>query len=63
MSIKIQRLPTVRAEVCAKCGRRVFFKFVSSRIQGDGRFRVVYLRCPACGVRASRLMEIVPPPD
>ena len=60
---EIQRLPTVRAEVCSKCGRKVFFKFVASRVQAEGRFRIVYLRCPCCGAKASRLIEIVPSPD
>ena len=63
MPNEIQRLPTAHAEVCAKCGRRVFFKFVASRVQAEGRFRIVYLRCPCCGAKASRLIEIVQPPD
>jgi RNase P subunit RPR2 len=58
-----QYLPPQYADVCAKCRQRVFFKFVASRIQAEGRFRIVYLRCPSCGARASRLVEIVAPYD
>lgn len=58
-----QHLPTLRAETCTKCGARVFFRFYNSRIQADGRFKIVYLRCPQCGAKASRLVEIVAPPD
>lgn len=60
---EIQRLHTIHADVCAKCGRKVFFKFVASRVQAEGRFRIVYLRCPVCGAKATRLTEIVPSPD
>jgi len=60
---EMQRLAPRHAEVCAKCKRRVFFKFVNSRVQAEGRFRIVYLRCPCCGAKASRLTEIIPPPD
>ena len=63
MRDEIQRLPTVAAEICKNCKRKVFFRFIASRIQSDGRFRIVYLRCPNCGARASRLVEIVAPPD
>jgi len=59
----IQRLAPRNAEVCAKCKHKVFFRAVSSRIHADGRFRTVYLRCPECGARASRLVETIPPPD
>ena len=59
----VQHLPTVTAEICKRCKRKVSFKFYNSRIQADGRFRIVYLRCPNCGARAQRLVEIVAPPD
>ena len=55
----LQRLCARTADVCANCGQKVFFRFVSSYTQADGRFRVVYLRCPHCAARASRLVEIV----
>ena len=58
-----QHLPPVHAMRCNQCGRKVFFRFVRSRIQAEGRFRIVYLRCPNCGAKAQRLQEIIPPED
>lgn len=58
-----QYLPPLTAQRCAKCGRKVFFKFVASRVQAEGKFRIGYLRCPSCGAKAQRLIEIIPPED
>ena len=60
---KTQHLPPKFADRCAACGQKVYFNFIASKKQSGGRFRIVYLRCPNCGAKASRLVEIVAPPD
>lgn len=60
---KTQHLPPRYADRCVACGQKVYFMFVASKKQSGGRFRIVYLRCPSCGAKASRLVEIVAPPD
>lgn len=59
---KPQHLPTVYADTCNQCHRRVFFRCLRSRVQAEGRFRIVYLCCPECGAKATRLVEIVARP-
>lgn len=50
--------PSVAAAVCPKCGHRVDMTVRSSRKSPCGRYRTQYLRCPLCGGKATRLIEI-----
>jgi len=56
MSDSPQRLPALELVTCASCGQRVNFRFVASRPL-DETWRVVYLRCPACGASATQMQE------
>lgn len=51
-----QRLPALELVTCAACGQRVSFRFRSSR-DLDATWRLVYLRCPACGASATQMQE------
>ena len=56
MSNEPQRLPALELITCEKCGQRVNFRFHASRPL-DSQWRVVYLRCPACGASATQMQE------
>lgn len=56
---RAQLLSPRQCDVCNRCGNRVYFRQIASRILGgDGSRRVVYLRCPSCGAKATRIDEV-----
>lgn len=58
MSDTPQRLPPRSADVCDKCGKRVYFAVRVIKPLADGEHRVEYLTCPVCGHHATRIADI-----
>ena len=58
MSDTPQRLPPRSADVCDKCGKRVYFAVYVTKHLSDGIHKIEYLKCPACGNPATRIADI-----
>lgn len=48
----------IAAERCRDCGKQIRYIVRTSKEVNDGRFRVEYLRCPLCGGRATRMIDL-----
>ena len=48
----------IAAERCRDCGKQIRYIVRTSKKENDGRFRVEYLRCPLCGGRATRMIDL-----
>ncbi len=54
----VQFLGFVKCPTCRNCGAKVKWKVRSTYRTADGRHRIQYLRCPVCGNRATRLVDV-----